>query len=699
MAGRKSKRNRRALQESRSASRISRSPVDSATEIDTVCKTIDQESQGYNLETSFNVRKSAPTCIPDNSNASNVLVSKSAYTTGDGSISCTNAVSSTVSVAVSTVNQPDTEACTIMSERDHISVRRPAHHTTVLPVSSDTVPFTVSSCTGRPEIMLTDTRVMQTGSYPEINSSPYMTPALPSVMQTTGPMLRLPTNTYTSGLTQSSVFVPASSNQPLWSDQSFAPISYNSASRLSTVTSSAVTTTWSHIRCQNNHLPVGSFTGSVPVSSCAGYAGNLACASMTEFAQRPDYVGFPTTHLAGSEPVMASQDYTRQIPVPIKTTSGSVGVTDHTALNALTDIVRQLQTSVERLAENDKSSKSQASSDSAPLPLNVSSDSDTSRPELLRRRPSNRTQVKIPPYTGKEDWTVWFCRFEEVGDRYKWSTDEKLDQLLPRLHDDAADFVFGQLSKDTRSSYKKLTKELTNRFRAVETRRTYLAKFNKRVQKPGERVEDFAADLKRLYTKAHPERDSKTRDEDLLRKFLDGLADRDAQFHVEYVKDPRDIHEAVLQVTNYEEAGRHPSPKRCARETKSRADTDTGSDDQQATQKSKAKPKVRNTTLHKGDNFHRSKDTIQALQRQMGEIQKCLDALVKNKDYNNQPAVPSVISSSTPSTGVTHNQTTVPNGPMQRSCYYCKGGDHFIRECPLRIQELQKSTTKPLNRN
>ncbi len=26
------------------------------------------------------------------------------------------------------------------------------------------------------------------------------------------------------------------------------------------------------------------------------------------------------------------------------------------------------------------------------------------------------------------------------------------------------------------------------------------------------------------------------------------IADRDAQFHVEYVKDPRDIHEAVLQV-------------------------------------------------------------------------------------------------------------------------------------------------------
>lgn len=157
-------------------------------------------------------------------------------------------------------------------------------------------------------------------------------------------MLRLPTNTYTSGLVRSSTFVSASSNQALWSDQSFTPLSYNFASHLSTVTSSAATTSWSHIRCRNNHLPVGSFTSSVPVSSCAGYAGNSVCDSMTEFAQRPDHVGFPTAPLAGSEPVMASQDYTRQIPVTPISTSGSFKVTDHTVLNALTDKVRQLQT-------------------------------------------------------------------------------------------------------------------------------------------------------------------------------------------------------------------------------------------------------------------------------------------------------------------------------------------------------------------
>lgn len=59
-----------------------------------------------------------------------------------------------------------------------------------------------------------------------------------------------------------------------------------------------------------------------------------------------------------------------------------------------------------------------------------------------------------------------------------------------------------------------------------------------------------------MYDKAHPKRNSETREEDLLRRFLDGLADSDAQFHVEYVKEQENIDEAALQVVNFEETGR-----------------------------------------------------------------------------------------------------------------------------------------------
>jgi hypothetical protein len=111
--------------------------------------------------------------------------------------------------------------------------------------------------------------------------------------------------------------------------------------------------------------------------------------------------------------------------------------------------------------------------------------------------------------------------------------------------------VYGQLSRNARENYKTLTKELSNRFRRVETARTYGARFSNRSQKPGESVEDFAAELKRLYDKAHPRRDHKTRCEDLLRRFLDGLLDSKARFQVEYVKEPKDIDEAVYDVVHF----------------------------------------------------------------------------------------------------------------------------------------------------
>ncbi|KAH3782969.1 hypothetical protein DPMN_160894 [Dreissena polymorpha] len=52
---------------------------------------------------------------------------------------------------------------------------------------------------------------------------------------------------------------------------------------------------------------------------------------------------------------------------------------------------------------------------------------------------------------------------------------------------------------------------------------------SKRDQKVGETAEEYAAELKRLYDKAHTRRDYRTRQEDLVRKFLDGLRDEEVR--------------------------------------------------------------------------------------------------------------------------------------------------------------------------
>ena len=62
-----------------------------------------------------------------------------------------------------------------------------------------------------------------------------------------------------------------------------------------------------------------------------------------------------------------------------------------------------------------------------------------------------------------------------------------------------------------------------------------------------ESVETYAAELKRLYDRAH---DKETRQEDLTRKFFDGLLD-DQSRQVEYFKDPKTIDESVSLVVDY----------------------------------------------------------------------------------------------------------------------------------------------------
>ncbi|KAH3850386.1 hypothetical protein DPMN_092797 [Dreissena polymorpha] len=51
-----------------------------------------------------------------------------------------------------------------------------------------------------------------------------------------------------------------------------------------------------------------------------------------------------------------------------------------------------------------------------------------------------------------------------------------------------------------------------------------------------------------LYDKAHPHRDRQTREEDLVKRFLDGLLDEDTRFEVEYHKEPATIDQAVYNV-------------------------------------------------------------------------------------------------------------------------------------------------------
>ena len=108
---------------------------------------------------------------------------------------------------------------------------------------------------------------------------------------------------------------------------------------------------------------------------------------------------------------------------------------------------------------------------------------------LRRPQPIRSSGVKLPAFTGKEQWKVWINRFTAVSDRNRWNESERLDELLPRLRGAAGDFVFSQLPGHVLNDYTELIKELNNRYRVIATSKTYGAQFSKRNQKFGETVE------------------------------------------------------------------------------------------------------------------------------------------------------------------------------------------------------------------
>lgn len=123
--------------------------------------------------------------------------------------------------------------------------------------------------------------------------------------------------------------------------------------------------------------------------------------------------------------------------------------------------------------------------------------------------------------------------------------------MLSRLQGRAGDFVFNYLSQETVSNYSELVKELNSRSRIIETQNTFAAKFSQRVQKHDETVEEHAAGLERLYSKAYTSRDSKTRQEGLVRRFSVTFEDGQARFEIEFHKEPEDNNKVFYQSVNF----------------------------------------------------------------------------------------------------------------------------------------------------
>ncbi len=75
--------------------------------------------------------------------------------------------------------------------------------------------------------------------------------------------------------------------------------------------------------------------------------------------------------------------------------------------------------------------------------------------------------------------------------------------------------------------------------------------FSHRDKWHNESPEDCAAELNHLYDWAYPHRDMEAPYEYTLRRFLDWLCDRQANYQVEFVKDPVNSNQAVYDIVHW----------------------------------------------------------------------------------------------------------------------------------------------------
>ena len=254
--------------------------------------------------------------------------------------------------------------------------------------------------------------------------------------------------------------------------------------------------------------------------------------------------------------------------------------------NSQTDKKRKPRWKRSKQVRTSDSSESESTSSSECESDATSDDGHAPSPDHPPRHRDYERTPKLPSFTGSESWKVWFNRFDDVACQRNWSEEKRLDVMLPRLKGLAGEYVYDQLSRRQRSSYKELVDCLKKRFRKVESRKMFADMFWKRDQKAGELEETYAVELKRLHGKAWPKQNTESTKEDLLQRFMNGLLDKKVKQQVEFVKSPTNIDNALDEVearqVSLKDMSTRRHPQRVARtstEDTSESDNDESSSD------------------------------------------------------------------------------------------------------------------------
>ena len=162
-------------------------------------------------------------------------------------------------------------------------------------------------------------------------------------------------------------------------------------------------------------------------------------------------------------------------------------------------------------------------------------------------------QIRTPKsYSGKSSWKLFKQHFERIAKINKWTSNaDKFQNLSLALESQAAEVLI-DIDENSDSAYQDAWNALAKRFGSVDDQREAMHRFDSRKQNADESVAEFVAALKLAYHEAWPQAHAKNKDNDLKRKFENGLRSTEMQHYLRLHARTDDFVDTVTKARQFE---------------------------------------------------------------------------------------------------------------------------------------------------
>lgn len=262
-------------------------------------------------------------------------------------------------------------------------------------------------------------------------------------------------------------------------------------------------------------------------------------------------------------------------------------------------------------------------------------------------------RVNLPRFSGKGSWAAFWVQFEFLTTKFRWDENTKLSHLMCSLQDTAMDYVAG-LPPSRRSDLQLLVESLTQRFDEHVLPETYRAMLQNMKKKPQEDLNEYAARVKTLVSKAYPQMEGTQLFTDLTVEYcVKGLSDPVVVYDV-LTKKPRSVEDALEMIRWHQ----------CCKGTNSN--------------------RTRKVGLQMDEDNSKCKDSDFVTEKRLKQFGQELKNELKN-DF--KEVVNDCLDNKFKKNPTTGNRTFNYGGV---ECYYCHELGHYLKDCPQRGKKTRQ---------